>query len=453
MGADVSLATFMQQQGVEFFDGGVAKPVDQLLYDRGANLFRLRIFVNPETTYTDSGPNPNYGAIQSLAYDLALAQQIKSHAPNAKLLLDFHYSDTWADPGKQFKPAAWTSLSLSQLQTQVQTYTHDTLMAFKDAGVMPDMVQVGNEISNGMLWNTGSINFNSLSGWKNVGSLLNSAIAGVRTAQGEGPKIDIAIHIDQGDQDGHPQYYFGNMTNPAGGNVSDFDVVGVSYYPTTRDYHSFDLLEANLNAVADTYPDKKIMVLETNYPWKNSSVGIDQWAETPAGQLQFLTELRDMLLNLHNDAGAGIVWWYPEAVQVPGYGIYNGGATALFDASRNALPALDAFAITFVPGDFNHDHVVDAADYTVWRNGLGTLYRRRRLRRLEGQFRLGRWKRERRFGRRGPIRGPRADSYWIAGVRARVFRVAPRPSVLKPARFAVARKRRLSTIVGAAGHS
>lgn len=284
MGADISLTTFMQEQGMIFTDNGAAKPLDQLMYDRGANLFRLRIFVNPQTTYT----NQNFGAIQSQAYDIALAQQIKAQAPNAKLLLDFHYSDTWADPGKQTKPAAWASLSLAQLQTTVQTYTQNTLLAFKDAGVMPDMVQVGNEISTGMLWGTtsnpagGKLVFSGSTAtqrtsWQNLGSLLNSAIQGVRAAQGAGPKIDVAVHIDRGDQDGHPQYYFGNLTNPTWRNVSDFETVGVSYYPTTRDFHSFSLLQSNLNSMADSYPGKKLMILETNYPWHASSVGIPQW--------------------------------------------------------------------------------------------------------------------------------------------------------------------------------
>jgi arabinogalactan endo-1,4-beta-galactosidase len=379
MGADISLTTFMQQQNISFTDDGIAEPLDQLLYDRGANMFRLRIFVNPQTSYS----NQNFGAIQSQAYDIALAQQIKSHAPNAKLLLDFHYSDTWADPGHQTKPATWANLSFAQLQSTVQSYTQNTLLAFKNAGVMPDMVQVGNEISTGMLWGTTS---NSAGGklvfsgstttqrtsWQNLGTLLNSAIQGVRAAQGGGPKIDVAVHIDQGDQDGHPQYYFGNLTNPTWGNVSDFDVIGVSYYPTTQDFHSFSLLQANLNAVADSYPGKKLMVLETAYPWETSNVGIPQWPSSPAGQQQFLTDLQNMLLNLHNNAGAGLVYWYPEAVQVPGYTIYNGGATALFDATDSALPALSTFGATLVPGDYDHDGLVAAADYVLWRkNNLG----------------------------------------------------------------------------------
>ena len=380
MGADISLETFMQQQGVVFTDNGVAKPVDQLLYDRGANLFRLRIFVNPPSTYT----NTNFGAIQSQAYDIALAQQIKANAPGAKLLLDFQYSDTWADPGKQTKPAAWNNLNLNDLQTTVRTYTQNTLQAFKDAGVMPDMVQVGNEITAGMLWGVGT-GANSAGGkivfsgsqstqrasWQNLGSLLNSAIAGVRAVQADGPKVEVAIHIDAGDRDGHPQYYFGNLTNPAWGNVSDFDVVGLSYYPTTRSFYSLSYLQNNLNAMAAAYPGKKLMILETNYPWRTASVGTDEWAKTPEGQKEFLADLQNVLLAVPNGAGAGIVYWYPEAVQVPGYNIYNGGATALFDSNRAALPALDTFAITLVPGDFNRDGTVNAADYSVWRDTLG----------------------------------------------------------------------------------
>jgi len=257
------------------------------------------------------------------------------------------------------------------------------LLAFKDAGVMPEMVQLGNEISSGMLWGTtsnpagGKLVFSGSTttqrtSWQNLGSLLNAAIQGVRAAQGTGPKIDVAIHIDQGDQDGHPQYYFGNLTNPAWGNVTDFDTVGVSYYPSTQDFHSLSLLQSNLNAMADSYPDKKLMVLETAYPWETSSVGIPQWPSTPSGQQLFLSDLQNVLLNVHNNAGAGLVYWYPESVPVPGYSIYNNGATALFDNTHSALPALSTFGITLVPGDYDHDGLVTAADYVLWRKNSGS---------------------------------------------------------------------------------
>jgi arabinogalactan endo-1,4-beta-galactosidase len=170
MGGDISLESVMQGQyapdppfppvpRAHFFDNGVEKPMDRIMYDHGANLFRLRIFVNPATDYIYNGANPNYGAIQSQAYDIALAQQIKANCPNAKIMLDFHYSDTWADPGKQFIPAAWATptQTLAQLETTVQNYTQTTLAAFKTAGVMPDIVQLGNETTGGLLWPTGEL--------------------------------------------------------------------------------------------------------------------------------------------------------------------------------------------------------------------------------------------------------------------------------------------------------
>src|SRR3954453_21664727 len=201
MGTDISLTTFMQQQNVSFVNNGVPKPVDQLLYDRGANLFRLRLFVNPQSNYT----NQNFGAIQSQAYDIALAQQIKAHAPNAKFLLDFQYSDTWADPGHQTKPAAWASQTFAALNSTVHDYTVSALTSMRNAGVKPDMVQVGNEVTNGMLWSDGSIVYSGTTqqqnqSWQKFGQLLNSAIAGVRDvdAQTPGRHTNVVLHIDGG---------------------------------------------------------------------------------------------------------------------------------------------------------------------------------------------------------------------------------------------------------------
>jgi len=232
MGADVSLLPFIQQQGVVFKQNGVAEPADQILYDAGANLFRLRLFVNPQTTYT----NTNVGAIQTLSYDIALAQQLKADAPNAKLLLDLQYSDTWADPAQQTVPAAWSGQTLTQLQSTIQTYTDNTLLSFKAAGVMPSMVQIGNEINDGILWPSGSINFNGSTStqeasWAAFGSLVNSAIAGVREAQGTGPAVNIALHIANGDIPGEPQYFFQQLSSPSYGNVnpSSYDTMGVSF--------------------------------------------------------------------------------------------------------------------------------------------------------------------------------------------------------------------------------
>jgi arabinogalactan endo-1,4-beta-galactosidase len=442
MGGDISLETYMQGQyptvaspRAHFFDSTtstVEQPLHRIMYDRGANLFRLRVFVNPQSNYTSSPPSTaNFGAIQSTAYDIAVAQQIKADCPNAKLVLDFHYSDTWADPGKQFKPqnlggssdpgADWRGLDLPTLNTTVRNYTRDTLTAFQSAGVMPDIVQLGNETIGGMLWQTGPSGAAAVGGkilyqnntytglglpndmptqsqtnqsWRDFGGLLNSAIAGVRDVQNPpdqppGQRIPIALSIDHGDRSGQPQSFYANIQNASLGNVTDFDIEGVDFYPTSGNLAT--TMKSNLTALANTnysanlanpnQPLKKIMLLETNSPYQNSGVGdANQFPKTQAGQLAEFNAVRDMIYQLPHDDGEGVLWWYPEAV-VPGSN-YNNGATALFDSNNAAchgggtnhcgLPALDAMNITLVPGDYDHDGVVDAGDYTIWRDTFGS---------------------------------------------------------------------------------
>ena len=387
-GADISLEALpnmpsanLPNNNTTFKDNGVVKPVDQILYDHGANLFRLRIFVNPEAAYT----NTNVGAIQSQAYDIAMAQQIKADAPGAKFILDFHYSDTWADPGHQTISGLWTDHSLSALEADVQSYTQTTLQAFKSADVMPDIVQLGNETTNGILWPTGQLNFTN-AGWAAYGGLLNAGIAGVRAVQGTGPRIPIALSIDKGDKDGQPQYHYGTIQKPVvingpagtgGGGVTDFDIEGVDFYPTSSDLLS--TMTSNLTTLANTnystftapgntLPLKKIMVLETNSPWKSiNNVGdSNQFAKTPAGQEAEFLGVRNMLLNLPHGDGLGLLYWYPEAVQVNPYSIYNGGATALFDANTSGHNALQTITnndfLVVGPGDFTADGHLSIAD-------------------------------------------------------------------------------------------
>ena len=362
MGSDVSLETFMQQQGVVFTDNGVAAPADQILYDNGDNLFRLRLFVNP---YTNYNTDDNYGAIQTTAYDIALAQQIKADDPSAKFELDFHYSDTWADPNHQYIPAAWAGETNAQLNTSIYNYTLNTLDSFKSAGVMPDIVQVGNEINDGILFYpqssttqmptvgyTGAISFSGTTAqqeasWAAFGALINSAISAVRAAQGSGPKTLISLVIGNGDSSGEPQYFYGNLTNPSWGNVpaSSFDIMGVDYYPSTNDMST---LNTNLTALANTF-NKKIMVMETQAPWESdSSLNFDPAYSpySPANQAKFLGDLATTVENLPNGDGMGVMYWYPEGVQIPGYYIWQGGATALFNSSYAALPAVSDFNIT-----------------------------------------------------------------------------------------------------------
>jgi arabinogalactan endo-1,4-beta-galactosidase len=408
-GADISLETFMQQENVVFKDNNVAAPMDQILYDSGANMFRLRIFVNPQTSYTNS----NSGAIQSTAYDIALAQQIKADDPGANLLLDFHYSDTWADPGHQTKPSSMSGdTTLAALETDITTYTQNTLTAFENANVMPNMVQIGNETTDGMLWQTGSSGAAAVGGrilyqnttytglgltnnkptqaqtnqsWQNFGGLLNAAIAGVRTVQSTYnlPRIPIALSIDKGDLNGQPQSFYANIQNSALGNVTDFDVEGVDFYPSSSDLIS--TMQSNLTTLAgtnetaftkvgNTLPQKRIMVLETNYPWETGgSTSYAGWTYSQAGQQAEFQAVRNLVQGLPYNDGEGALYWYPEAVQAGGFNIYNGGATAMFDntSSHNALASMSVFAP--VRGDFNGDGEFTAADIPAMLTALSNL--------------------------------------------------------------------------------
>lgn len=340
MGGDVSLLPFIESRGGQFKDNGVVRPMERIMANHGANLFRLRLFVNPNTNYEATG-----GAIQDLDYAIALAQRLKASVPNAKLLLDLHYSDTWADPANQTKPSAWSALSYNALRTQVQSYTQQTLVAFKNAGVMPEMVQVGNEIAQGMLWQDGRLNFSANGGtqqsWRNLGGLLNSAIAGVRAAQGAGPRVEVAIHLNNGENDS--QWFFDRLENASYGNVTDYDVMGVSFYPGSA--AEFTGLQNNLSGLASDF-EKRIMLLEFNYKWRSSGGGTyGGYALAEAGQAEALARVRDMMLDLPDEKGMGVVWWYPEAIQAPNTSIFRGGSIALFDSDGESLDALDEFAV------------------------------------------------------------------------------------------------------------
>jgi arabinogalactan endo-1,4-beta-galactosidase len=361
MGGDVSLLPFIESRGGSFRDNGLVTPADHIMVDRGANLFRLRLFVNPNTNYSATS-----GAIQDLSYDIALAQRLK--ASGAKLLLDFHYSDTWADPGHQAKPAAWMGQDFATLNATVRDYTKNSLLAFKNAGVMPDMVQVGNEITNGMIYTDGQIVYSGSGqnqSWMNFGSLLHSAIHGVREvdALSPGQHTNIAIHIDGGDVQGRAQYYFTNLTNISG--VSDYDTMAMSFYPASTT--AFSYLQGNLNwMVAGS--SKKIMIAETNYPWKGTATGAS-WPSTSTGQHDFLVAVRDLVRNLPNNRGEGVLWWYPEAIKVPNTSIWKGGAIALFDDSGgDALPALSEFQLAAPTWNVDSDGTWSNA--ANWSNGL-----------------------------------------------------------------------------------
>jgi len=313
IGADVSFLGQAEKEGVIFKDNGVARPGLQIFKDHGYNWVRLRLFHTPTQL-------PN-----NLAYTIALAKQAKKLG--FKFLLDYHYADDWADPGKQPIPKAWQGKSHQELVQAVFEYTRDTIAAFRDADVLPDMVQLGNEIINGMLWPDGKLPEN----WNNFAQLVYAGINGVDAGRGNNSRPKIMIHIDRGADQKHTKEFFDKL------NSYDipYDIIGQSYYPWW--HGSLNQLRQNLEFMAREY-QKDIIVVEAAYNWKpgNYVNKIAPFPESPEGQRQFLDELNRVVMETPNGRGKGIFWWEP-AVQGPLT------IRGFFDDQHNALPVLTVF--------------------------------------------------------------------------------------------------------------
>ena len=186
IGADISFLPQLEDRGMKFSDKGVQKDAIQILKDHGFNYVRLRIFNDPAR---DSGYSPKKGFCD-LEHTKQMAKRVK--AAGMKFLLDFHYSDYWADPGKQYKPAAWRNLSFDELKKALYDYTKKVIQELKDQGTTPDMVQVGNEINHGMVWPEGNVsNLDSLA------QLINAGTAAVKAVD---PAIIMMLHVALADK-------------------------------------------------------------------------------------------------------------------------------------------------------------------------------------------------------------------------------------------------------------
>lgn len=322
VGADVSFLADAERQGIVFQEDGHPADVLNVLKEHHFNWVRLRLFVDPAQN-ADKLPN-------DLPYTLALAR--RARAMGFHLLLDVHYSDTWADPDKQFIPSAWKGMKHKQLTEQVFSYTRDTIAAFRAAGLMPEMVQVGNEITHGMLWPDGKLPDN----WDNFADFLKAGIRGIDEGRGAAPRPRIMIHIERsGDWDA-AIWFFDNLIQ----RHVPFDVIGLSYYPfwhgnTTK-------LRGNLHDLALRYKHP-IIVVETAYNWTpggfNGKKG--EFPETPEGQRDFLRTVDAAVRAIPNGLGWGVFWWEPAVPDSPIAG------RALFDGKHNALPALNVFDARF----------------------------------------------------------------------------------------------------------
>jgi arabinogalactan endo-1,4-beta-galactosidase len=380
-GADISSLPVFEGNGAIYRDAGVAGDVIPMFRQHGVNWYRLRLFVDPSNDDDPATPGIQNDAfvVQDLAYTIALAQRVK--AAGGKLLLDFHYSDTWADPGKQYKPAAWAGLSTSALTTQVHDYTRDSILAFKNAGVLPEMVQIGNEISNGMIWGDGRLWRNGVSEdteFNNLAALISAGINGAKAGAGSGQAPQFMIHHDKGANWSTSSYYFDRLLPKLIDNGTPADVIGYSYYPkwhynSTTGAGDIDDLRTNLNNTANAY-GMPVIVVETGFTSRNSgSEPTYEFPKTAEGQRQFLDAIVEAVQDVPNDRGLGAFWWYAEARPSLGLSVWEGGRYGLFDQNGNLLPAIDAYAGLNppVPGDYNDDRAVNAADLAAWRSTMG----------------------------------------------------------------------------------
>ncbi|MBA4070747.1 MAG: arabinogalactan endo-1,4-beta-galactosidase [Gemmatimonas sp.] len=318
IGADLSFLAQAEAHGTRFRDGGVEKPGLQIFRDHGYNWIRLRLF---HTVANSPWPLPN-----DLAYTLALAKRAK--AMGYKFLLDYHYSDTWADGDKQFMPKAWEQLSTPVLITAVETYTRETITALREGGALPDMVQIGNEIAPGMMFPAGRLPDQ----WDTLAELLKAGIRGVDAGRGTEARPLIMLHIDKGGDVAKTKWWLDNAIRRG----VPFDVIGQSYYPW---WHGTLLdLRDNLAFMAEAYR-KPIIMVEVAYNFRPGEyIGKPApFAESPEGQREFLETIHQLVLATPHGLGKGVMWWEPAVEHSPIRG------RGMFDDAGNALPVIEVF--------------------------------------------------------------------------------------------------------------
>ncbi|MEW6404442.1 MAG: arabinogalactan endo-1,4-beta-galactosidase [Chloroflexota bacterium] len=333
-GADISsLKKSEDIGGIYAYEDGTHADALKILRDHGMNYARIRVWVN--------SPDGYHGKSQLLQ----MAKRLKKH--KIKLLVDFHYADAWADPGKQPKPAAWADLDFKSLKQALYDHTYDVCSSLKKQGTPPDMVQIGNEITNGMLWPDGK---NDQS-FDNLATLLKE---GYRAVKDCSPRTWVMLQLDNGGNNAMYRWWFDSIIE----REVPFDLIGVSYYPYW--HGTLNGLQNNLNDIAARY-DKDIIIVETAYPFEmgrydtsDSLLPIEEcpgYPFSPEGQAHMLTDVMAILRAIPNGRGLGVVWWDATWIAVPGNGWdpsnpasgNNWANQALFDFDHRALPAMSLF--------------------------------------------------------------------------------------------------------------
>jgi arabinogalactan endo-1,4-beta-galactosidase len=303
-GADASWVTEMESSGIKFYNSaGTQMECMALLKSLGVNTIRLRVWVNPTPSWNNAAD--------------VVAKAVRAKNLGLRIMIDFHYSDTWADPGHQAKPAAWASLDFAGLKTALATHTTDVLNQLKTAGVTPEWVQVGNETNDGMLWPDGKASTNM----SNFAQLVN---AGYDAVKGVFPSAKVIVHISNGYDNSLFRWMFDGLKT----NGAKYDVIGMSLYPSTSNWSTYNTqCLTNMNDMVTRY-GKEVMVVEVGMPW-----------DSPNECNSFLADLIAKIKSVTNKKGLGLLYWEPEA-----YNNWNGYTLGAFDNSGKPTVALSAFA-------------------------------------------------------------------------------------------------------------
>jgi len=310
-GADISWLPQMEATGYKFYsDKGVEQDCFQILKDHGINTIRLRTWVNP----SDDKASGHCSKIETVA------MAVRAQKWGMKVMINFHYSDTWADPGKQVKPAAWVGHDFPQLLTDVYDYTAEVMTALKTSGVTPEWVQVGNEIPGGMIYPEGSST--------NFGQLVQLINKGYDAVKAVSASSKVILHIDQGNNNSRFRWWFDN----AKANGAKYDVIGLSYYPYWLDGKpdftlSIDDLGNNLIDIASRY-GKEVMVVEVG--------GEDTKAQNT---YDMLIAVRKKVKAVPDNKGLGVIYWEPEGAKN-----WSGYSLSAWGADGRLTIALDAFS-------------------------------------------------------------------------------------------------------------
>lgn len=310
-GVDLSTLPQVEAGGGKFYNfAGESDDVFNILKENGINYVRLRVWNNPKN------------GICGEASMLAMARRIKNAGMG--FLLDFHYSDTWADPGKQGKPAAWKDLGFEELKKAVYEYTKGVINDCKKQGTLPEMVQIGNEIRNGMLFPDGKLT--NAASFNKLAQLIKSGVRGVRDAQSPGESVKIMIHLDKGGDHDAYTYFFDNLLADG----VEFDIIGLSYYIVW--HGNPGSLYRNMRKLAEKY-HKDLIVVETAFPFclndadeleniiaKDDQIRNSGYTPTIAGQKQYLEDLIMLIKHIPNGRGLGLFYWEGAWLPVKGAG-------------------------------------------------------------------------------------------------------------------------------------